>query len=413
MQESGSAPLEPSTQPRMVRHFAVLPAAGVGSRMGADRPKQYLDLNGQTVLEHSVAALSQQADLTCILVVVGPQDDFAQSLLKPADGRVLISPVGGASRRDSVRNGLLHLRDHHAAHSDDWIWVHDAARPGLDRDSLKRLRDALDEEPCGVLLALPVVDTVKRVGISPEGEPSRSVRVEATLPRERLWLAQTPQVFRLGPLLEALDRHPDSTDEASAMEADGHAPRVVPGDRRNLKVTTMDDLHALRVAMETRPAFRMGQGWDVHALVPGRALVIGGVTIPFDRGLLGHSDADVLLHAITDALLGAAGLGDIGRHFPDSDPRFAGADSRVLLREALSRVRSGGWEPVNLDSTVVAQSPRLAQYIPTMVGLIAADLELDVHQVNVKAKTSEKLGFAGRGEGIEAHAIVMIARTRA
>jgi len=413
MQASATIRLQASSEPRTVRHFAILPAAGVGSRMGADRPKQYLDLNGQTVLERSVAAVSQQADLERILVVVGPHDAFAQSLLNHRDPRVLISPVGGASRRDSVRNGLLHLRDQHGAHSDDWVWVHDAARPGLDRDSLKRLRDALDDEPAGVVLALPVVDTVKRAGAHPGAEHNMPARVQTTVPREGLWLAQTPQVFRLGPLLEALERHPASTDEASAMEADGHSPRLVPGDRRNLKVTTMDDLHALRAAMPSRPAFRIGQGWDVHALVPGRALVIGGTTIPFDRGLLGHSDADVLLHAITDALLGAAALGDIGRHFPDTDARFAGADSRMLLREALSRVKSSGWEPVNVDATVVAQAPRLAQHIPAMVAHIAADLGMDEGQINVKAKTSEKLGFAGRGEGIEAHAIVMIAATRA
>ncbi|MEI6546378.1 MAG: 2-C-methyl-D-erythritol 2,4-cyclodiphosphate synthase [Burkholderiales bacterium] len=152
----------------------------------------------------------------------------------------------------------------------------------------------------------------------------------------------------------------------------------------------------------------MGQGWDVHALVPGRALLIGGVAIPFERGLLGHSDADVLLHAITDAMLGAAALGDIGRHFPDTDARFAGADSRVLLREALARVRAAGWVPGNIDCTVVAQAPKLASHIPAMVAAIAADLGIEPSQVNVKAKTAEKLGFAGRGEGIEAHATVLL-----
>ena len=153
---------------------------------------------------------------------------------------------------------------------------------------------------------------------------------------------------------------------------------------------------------------RIGQGWDVHALVPGRALILGGVTIPHDRGLLGHSDADALLHAITDAMLGAAGLGDIGHHFPDTDPAFAGADSRVLIREACRRVREAGWQVSNLDATIVAQSPRLAPHVPAMRANLAADLDLDPGSVNVKAKTSEKLGFAGRGEGIEAHAVVLL-----
>ncbi len=156
--------------------------------------------------------------------------------------------------------------------------------------------------------------------------------------------------------------------------------------------------------------FRVGQGYDVHALVPGRPLIIGGVRIPFDRGLLGHSDADVLLHAITDALLGAAGLGDIGQHFPDTDPAFRGADSRRLLREAAARVRHAGWDVANIDATVVAQAPRLAPHIPSMREHIAHDLGVDVAQVNVKGKTTERLGFAGRGEGIEAQAVALLER---
>jgi 2-C-methyl-D-erythritol 2,4-cyclodiphosphate synthase len=221
------------------------------------------------------------------------------------------------------------------------------------------------------------------------------------------------------------------TDEASAIEASGLSPALVAVNLRNFKVTTMDDLQAMRESLarsgdSARPLsaspsssgqsdaaagaaqFRIGQGWDVHALVPGRSLLIGGVSIPFDRGLLGHSDADVLLHAITDALLGAAALGDIGRHFPDTDARFAGADSRILLREALARVRAAGWTPGNVDCTVVAQAPKLAAHIPAMVAAIAADLGITPSQVNVKAKTAEKLGFAGRGEGIEAHATVLL-----
>jgi 2-C-methyl-D-erythritol 2,4-cyclodiphosphate synthase len=157
---------------------------------------------------------------------------------------------------------------------------------------------------------------------------------------------------------------------------------------------------------------RIGQGWDVHALVPGRALVIGGVSIPWARGLLGHSDADVLLHAITDALFGAAGLGDIGRHFPDTDPAFAGVDSRTMLREAVRRVRAAGWTPGNVDCTIVAQAPRMAPHVPAMVETVAADLGIPGDRVNVKAKTSERLGFAGRGEGIEAHATVLLVGAR-
>jgi 2-C-methyl-D-erythritol 4-phosphate cytidylyltransferase/2-C-methyl-D-erythritol 2,4-cyclodiphosphate synthase len=293
----------------------------------------------------------------------------------------------------------------------------------VDAASLHRLHAALATERIGALLALPVADTVKRGG---------NQRALQTIDREGLWLAQTPQVFGLGRLREALERHHSVTDEASAIEASGLSPALVAGNLRNFKVTTMDDLQAMRASLAmtresaglssavspaTSPTieagaagarFRIGQGWDVHALVPGRALLIGGVTVPFDRGLLGHSDADVLLHAITDALLGAAALGDIGRHFPDTDARFAGADSRVLLREAVARVRAAGWVPGNVDCTVVAQAPKLSSHIPAMVAAISADLGVAPSQVNVKAKTAEKLGFAGRGEGIEAHATVLL-----
>ena len=395
-----------------------MPAAGVGTRLGADRPKQYLDLDGVTMLDRTVQALLACPWIERLMVVVSPEDEVARGLTGLADARVRIVARGGATRRASVLGGLLELAEQCGARDHDWVWVHDAARPGVDAASLHRLHATLATERIGALLALPVADTVKR------GGNQRSLQ---TIDREGLWLAQTPQVFGLARLREALERHHSVTDEASAIEANGLSPALVVGNLRNFKVTTMDDLQAMRASLAlsreaaaassaavagasgaTGARFRIGQGWDVHALVPGRALLIGGVAIPFERGLLGHSDADVLLHAITDALLGAAALGDIGRHFPDTDARFAGADSRVLLREALARVRDAGWVPGNVDCTVVAPAPKLASHIPAMVAAIAADLGIEPTQVNVKAKTAEKLGFAGRGEGIEAHATVLL-----
>jgi 2-C-methyl-D-erythritol 4-phosphate cytidylyltransferase/2-C-methyl-D-erythritol 2,4-cyclodiphosphate synthase len=391
-----------------VRHFAVVPAAGTGTRLGADRPKQYLDLNGATMLERTVEALLACPWLEAVLVVVAPDDAVAAALPGLQGLRCMVVPAGGDTRRASVLGGLAVLAGARGATDADWVWVHDAARPGVEPESLERLRDAVREDRVGGLLAQPVADTVKRGGAG---------RAITTVERDGLWLAQTPQVFPLGTLRHALERHHRVTDEASAIEATGRTPLLVAGSRRNFKVTTMDDLHAMRDALasaaagtDAEPPWRIGQGWDVHALVPGRALVIGGTTIPHASGLLGHSDADVLLHAITDALLGGAGLGDIGRHFPDTDARFAGADSRVLLREALQRVRAAGWRPANVDCTVVAQAPKLAPYVPAMVEAIAADLGLPASRVNVKAKTSERLGYAGRGEGISAQAVVMLAR---
>jgi 2-C-methyl-D-erythritol 4-phosphate cytidylyltransferase / 2-C-methyl-D-erythritol 2,4-cyclodiphosphate synthase len=388
------------------RHVALVPAAGAGTRLGAGRPKQYLDLGGSTMLERTVAALLACDWIERVLVVVSPDDTLAATLPGLADKRVGVSPVGGATRRTTVLGGLQALAAHHGVGPADWIWVHDAARPGVDIDSLSRLREALANERVGALLGLPMADTVKR------GGGGRSI---ATVERDGLWVAQTPQVFGHANLVAALERHHDVTDEASAIEATGRSAALVPGSRRNFKVTTMDDLTAMREAFtepEPRGAPRIGQGWDVHALVPGRALVIGGVTIPSPTGLLGHSDADVLLHAITDALFGAAALGDIGRHFPDTDTQFAGADSRVLLREAVARVRAAGWRPGNVDCTIVAQAPRMAPHVPAMVAAIADDLGIPASSVNVKAKTAERLGFAGRGEGIEAHATVMLVAAR-
>jgi len=388
------------------RHVALVPAAGAGTRLGADRPKQYLDLGGATMLERTVAALLACDWLDRVLVVVSPGDTLAATLPGLADARVSIVPAGGPTRRTTVLGGLRALAASHGVGPADWVWVHDAARPGVDAGSLLRLRDALASERVGALLGLPMADTVKR------GGGGRSV---ATVARDGLWVAQTPQVFGHAALVAALEHHHDVTDEASAIEATGRSAALVPGSRRNFKVTTLDDLTAMRDALD-EPKHgdgpRIGQGWDVHALVPGRALVIGGVTIPSSTGLLGHSDADVLLHAITDALFGAAALGDIGRHFPDTDARFAGADSRVLLREAVARVRAAGWRPGNVDCTIVAQAPKMAPHVPAMVAAIAEDLGLPSSSVNVKAKTAERLGFAGRGEGIEAHATVLLLAAR-
>jgi 2-C-methyl-D-erythritol 4-phosphate cytidylyltransferase/2-C-methyl-D-erythritol 2,4-cyclodiphosphate synthase len=402
------------------RYFAVMPAAGSGSRLGAAQPKQYLDLAGRPMIVRTAEALLAAPWLERLVIVVAPQDRQAEQLLTKLP-RSSVVPEGGATRRDSVIAGLRALRRHFAAADEDWVLVHDAARPALGPELLERLSGALTGDAVGGLLAVPVGDTVKRFS---EGKLE-------TLSREGLWLAQTPQMFRFGVLLDALVRFPDVTDEASAIERAGLVPKLVPGTRGNFKVTTPDDLEAMRRAFgaaenpmqqdaaersggarcaskAASAGLRIGQGYDVHALVPGRPLVIGGVTIAHRHGLLGHSDADVLLHALTDALLGAAGLGDIGRHFPDSDPRFSGADSRALLAEAHARVKAAGYRIVNLDATVIAQAPRLAPHIEAMKASIASALDLDIACVNIKAKTNERLGFTGRGEGIAAEAVALI-----
>jgi 2-C-methyl-D-erythritol 4-phosphate cytidylyltransferase/2-C-methyl-D-erythritol 2,4-cyclodiphosphate synthase len=385
------------------RCFALVPCAGLGERAGSGGPKQYAMVAGRSVVAHSLAALLRVARIEMTLVVLAPGDAQFEAA---APGLIVWAErCGGASRAASVRGGLAALQQR-GARRDDWVLVHDAARCLVRSVQIEQLIDACVGDPVGGLLALPVADTLKQA--------DAQGRVQATVERTNKWAAQTPQMFRLGMLSDALDRAGDAvTDEASAVEACGHAPKLVPGDADNFKLTWPDDFaraeRILRSREETSTmTTRMGEGWDVHALVAGRPLILGGVHVPHDKGLAGHSDADALAHAITDALLGAAALGDIGRHFPDTDAAFKGADSLRLLAEAARRVRAAGFEIGNVDSTIVAQAPKMAPHIPAMRERLAAALGLAADQVNVKAKTAELLGPVGEGRAIEARAVCLI-----
>lgn len=390
------------TTPDAARCYALVPCAGSGERAGAGGPKQYASVAGRSVVAHTLAALAQVPRVARTLVVLTPGDAQFDAAVPGFGGWV--ERVGGGTRAASVRAGLVAL-ERHGARAQDWVLVHDAARCLVEPASIERLIDACLGDDTGGLLALPLADTLKQADAD-----SRS---QATVDRAGKWLAQTPQMFRLGLLAEALDRAGDTvTDEASAVEALGRAPRLVDGDADNFKLTWPADFgRAERVLAARRGGsmtMRIGEGWDVHALVVGRPLVLGGVVVPHDKGLDGHSDADALAHAITDALLGAAGLGDIGRHFPDTDARFKGADSMVLLAEAARRVREAGWRIGNVDSTIVAQAPKLAPHIPAMRARLAEVLGLAAEQVNVKAKTAEKMGPVGELKAIEARATCLL-----
>jgi 2-C-methyl-D-erythritol 4-phosphate cytidylyltransferase/2-C-methyl-D-erythritol 2,4-cyclodiphosphate synthase len=393
------------------RHIALIPAAGRGERLAAGVPKQYLPLAGRPMIVHAIEALLACARVDAVHVLLAPDDDWLErGRWRLPAGRVRAHRCGGVTRAETVANGLEAIASGAAA--DDWVLVHDAARPCLGQDELGRLLDELAGDPVGGLLALPCTDTVKRA------DGGAAPRVAATEPRERLWGAQTPQMFRLRTLREALARAGAAvTDEAGAVEALGLAPRLVHGAPTNLKVTWPSDMVLAERLLAARSAAapgeramqqRIGQGFDVHRLVAGRRCVIGGVEIPYERGLDGHSDADVLLHAICDALLGAAALGDIGRHFPDTDPRNRDIDSRGLLRHVAALVAGHGWQVVNVDATIVAEAPRMAPHIGAMCANIAADLGIDRGCVSVKATTTETLGFTGRGEGIAAQAIALL-----
>ncbi len=384
----------------VARCIGLIPAAGEGARLGGETPKQYLELAGRPMVAHAAAALLAHPAVELAFVVLAPDDErWATHDWSAFQDRLAPLWCGGATRRDSVLNGLIAMAN--VVDPEDWVLVHDAARPCLAREDLARLIENVGDDDVGGILAVPLADTLKR--------SDEAGRIAATAPRDGLWLAQTPQMFRHGTLLRAIGGAGHVTDEASAVEALGLRPRLVPGSGRNLKVTFAGDA-LIAETSAARRSMRIGQGFDVHALVPGRKLVVGGVEIPFEKGLAGHSDADVLLHAITDALLGAAGLGDIGRHFPDTDPAYKDADSRRLLREAVARVRAAGYSVVNVDATIIAQAPRMAPHVPAMTANIAADLGVEVGRVNVKAKTTERLGFTGRGEGIAAEAVALLDR---
>lgn len=377
---------------------AVLAAAGQSSRMGTgERSKVLLPLGEMPVLGWSLAAL-RQCEFIGEIVIVCRQQDRQEILALAQDCPIPVKAViGGADRQESVARGA-------AAFEGDWeyILVHDAARPGLTPELARRVwADAAEHG--AATAALPMKDTVKLAG---EGAPF----VERTLPRERLFAIQTPQVFRFELYRQALaSAGPDAryTDDCQLLEAAGFPVALTPGEEGNLKLTTPADLALLERGKEER-AVRVGHGYDVHRLAEGRKLILGGVEIPFEKGLLGHSDADVLTHALCDAILGAAALGDIGHLFPDSDPRFQGADSLDLLRKVCAYAQLSGWVLENADCTLLAQRPKIAPYVEQMRQNLAAACGVEIGRISVKATTEEGLGFTGSGQGMAAHAVVLV-----
>ena len=391
------------------RFYVVIPCAGFGSRAGTPLPKQYQTIAGLPMVVHTLNAFASVTRLSRGVLVVAPADGHMDDVLKTYP-QPLFAAVrkGGATRADSVGAGLRELLISGASET-DWVLVHDAARCMVTSEQINALIDACHTDAVGGLLAHKLADTLKC--------ETQEGRVAHTVDRADKWLAQTPQMFRLGPLLNALAHAGDAvTDESSAMELMGQSPRLVAGNAQNFKVTYPEDFALAEAIFNSRlerramnaPSFRIGEGWDVHALVEGRPLMLGGVHVPHTHGLLGHSDADVLLHAVTDALLGAAALGDIGRHFSDTDAAYKNADSWVLLQQTATLVRKAGFQIGNVDCTVVAQAPKLASFMPAMCQRIAQALDVDVSRVNVKAKTAEKIGPVGQGQSMEARAVALI-----
>lgn len=412
---------------------AIIAAGGRGERLGGVVPKQLVPVGGRSLLERSVSIFMTHP-LVDEVVVALPGDIVADP---PRYLRVSPKPlrlvVGGERRQDSVVNAFKVANE-----KSDVFVIHDAARPFASAELVSRTIEAAAESGAAVA-AMPASDTVKRASVTPaktgshvresdvQGSHVQGSRVQGsdaqgtverfvteTIPRETIYLAQTPQAFRRDVLRDAIafaETGVEVTDEATLAERAGHRVRLVAGDHSNIKVTTPGDLSiAEAIAGGARPApiTRAGTGYDLHRLVEGRLLTLGGVTIPFERGLLGHSDADAVCHAVTDAILGAAAAGDVGGHFPDTDERWRGASSLDLLRRASEIVSRQGYTVVNVDLVIIAERPKLGGYVDAMRRNLADAIGVRAADVSIKGKTNEGVGELGRGEAIAVHAIALL-----
>jgi 2-C-methyl-D-erythritol 4-phosphate cytidylyltransferase/2-C-methyl-D-erythritol 2,4-cyclodiphosphate synthase len=395
---------------------AIIAAGGRGTRLGGHEPKQFLEIGGVSMLQMSVDALRRSPRIQEIVVAL-PADHVASAaaVLADAPGASLIVVAGGARRQDSVARAFARVGP-----GIDIVLVHDAARPFVSADLVERTIDAAAAHGAAIA-AIPVRDTVKQASAA---LVDGSHVVQATLRRDEIFLAQTPQAFRRDVLAAAMAAESglDATDEAMLVERAGFPVHLVPGDPTNVKVTTPEDLDSAREraanmdparAQSPEPrALRIGTGYDLHRLVAGRPLILGGVRIPFELGLEGHSDADIVCHAVTDAVLGAAAAGDIGRLFPDTDPQWKNADSLALLRAAVARVGALGYVVSNVDVTVVAERPKLLPHLEAMRLNLARVLGVESGAVSVKGKTNEGVDSMGRRESMACHAVALLTGAR-
>lgn len=389
---------------------AIIVAGGTGERLGHEGGKQLALVAGLPVLAHAIRAFDDASGVDGIVVVVHPErvDQYRREAVDASGSLKVLDVVpGGATRAESVRAGLAAVPAESA-----FILVHDGARPLVTPELINAAIEALERDGSldGVVVGHPSYDTLKLV--------DAEVHVSGTADRTTIWAAQTPQVFRAEALRSAYERAGtqgwDGTDDASFVERAGGRIAMHVGPRDNIKVTVPGDLSAADRLLRARrgehivDGIRIGLGHDVHAFAEGRPLVLGGVSIPFDRGLVGHSDADVLVHALMDAILGAMREGDIGKHFPDTDPRYAGVSSIDLLHRVAWLMHERGYELVDADTVLVLEEPKIAPHREAMRAAIAEALGVDMQCVGVKATTTEKLGFTGRGEGVAADAVVLI-----
>lgn len=378
----------------------IIPAAGFGTRMGTAEPKQYLLLQGKPIIVYTVEAFIQNSYIVDIVVVV-PKDRVAQTellfssqLTAPQQVRVV---AGGPRRQDSVYLGLVALPP-----GNDIVLVHDGARPLVSQGVINRCYKGAVEQGA-VIAAVPVKDTLKKV--------ETGGKIVATVDRDRLYQAQTPQAMKTELLRRAYEANGDIdvTDESSLLEKAGIPVVVVEGSETNIKVTRPEDMTlATKILTKKSSPMRIGHGYDAHRFATDRKLVLGGIDIPYSQGLAGHSDADVLTHALCDAILGALGAGDIGKHFPDNDATYKDIYSIKLLEEVMAATHQKGYTLSNADITLVCQAPKLAPYIEKMKILLTRCCNTASDAINIKATTTEKMGFTGRKEGISCHAVVLL-----
>lgn len=378
---------------------AIIVAAGSGQRFGGDIPKQYALVHGKSVLRHTLEKFLSCRGMTDLRVVIDPA--HASLYEEATRGLALSAPIhGGRERKDSVRNALASL-DHLPA--DTPVLIHDAARPCVPDDLIERVAAALQEKTA-VTLATPVSDTLRK--------GDRGV-IDDTINRTGVWALQTPQGFHYGLISKAHEaaRHlQDITDDTGVVSVYGHDVHIVEGSRQNIKITTQEDLAIASALLAPKQMItRTALGYDVHALAPGNGMIrLGGIDIPHEKSLVGHSDADVVLHAVTDALLGSIASGDIGSHFPPSDNSFKGMDSAVFLNKAADLVKEKSGKLVHVDITILGERPKISPYRDAMRARIAELLGLPTDSVAVKATTTERLGFTGREEGLVAQAVVTV-----
>lgn len=377
---------------------AIIVAGGTGSRMGAGPAKQYRDVAGKPVLRHSIDAFAAHSHCDIIILVVADSDrDRADAICAGLTKKVVII-VGGHTRRASVRAGLNHLTAMDMP--PPFVLIHDAARPGVDEGVIDRLIDALHTN-AGALPALPVTDSVARV---------RDGAIDEPVDREALVRVQTPQAFHLDAIVEAHRAWPEekeATDDAAVLRAAGGTVVVVPGTEKLMKLTYPVDFSVF-ATMTGAERMRIGQGYDVHALVEGKQLWLCGIRIDHSHGLSGHSDADVAIHALCDALFGAIGNGDIGVHFPPSDEKWRGVSSALFLEYAMNLVRQTGLAVANCDLTIICEAPKIGPHREAMRTRLADIMAIDPSRISIKGTTSEGLGFTGRHEGIAAQAVVLL-----